>query len=183
MLTNEAIEVHLTYLRSGFDAMQSALPVLRDKIDQLSEKMDEKFAASNAALVAMIEKADAGRAAGDAALADMIQRADDKRAASDATLAEMIRKASDDTNEKLGQVGKDVAGLQGMVRAILWLLASLVALITLVPIGFMVARALHGDPGSPTTTSLRTADFTAIHSRDDHERTINDSRAKVLPER
>ena len=165
MLTNEAIEVHLTYLRSGFDAMQSALPVLRDKIDQLSEKMDEKFAASNAALVAMIEKADAGRAAGDAAL------------------AEMIRKASDDTNEKLGQVGKDVAGLQGMVRAILWLLASLVALITLVPIGFMVARALHGDPGSPTTTSLRTADFTAIHSRDDHERTINDSRAKVLPER
>jgi len=165
VLTNEAIEVHLTYLRSGFDAMQSALPVLRDKIDQLSEKMDEKFAASNAALVAMIEKADAGRAAGDAAL------------------AEMIRKASDDTNEKLGQVGKDVAGLQGMVRAILWLLASLVALITLVPIGFMVARALHGDPGSPTTTSLRTADFTAIHSRDDHERTINDSRAKVLPER
>ena len=63
-MTNEAIEVHLTYLRPRFDAMQAALPVLRDKIDQLSEKMDKKFAASNAALVAMIEKADERRAAG-----------------------------------------------------------------------------------------------------------------------
>ncbi len=32
VLTNETIEVHLTYLRSGFDAVQAALPVLRDKI-------------------------------------------------------------------------------------------------------------------------------------------------------
>src|SRR5689334_17704811 len=45
VLTNETIEVHLSYLRIGFDAMQAALPVLRDKIDQLSAKVDSKVEA------------------------------------------------------------------------------------------------------------------------------------------
>lgn len=46
MLTNEAIEVHLTYLRTGLDAVQAALPVLRDKIDLLSAKIDSRNASS-----------------------------------------------------------------------------------------------------------------------------------------
>ena len=47
VLSNDAIEVHLDYLRLGFEQMQAALPVLRDKIDQLSEKMDSKFEAQD----------------------------------------------------------------------------------------------------------------------------------------
>jgi hypothetical protein len=53
VLTNEAIEVHLTYLRSGLDAVQSALPVLRDKIDQLSVTVETKFEKATARIEAV----------------------------------------------------------------------------------------------------------------------------------
>jgi hypothetical protein len=40
VLTNEAIEAHLAYLRSGLGSVHAALPVLRDKIDLLSTKVE-----------------------------------------------------------------------------------------------------------------------------------------------
>ena len=47
VLTNDTIEVHLQYLRTGLDGVQTALPVLRDKIDQLSTTVDAKIEKTN----------------------------------------------------------------------------------------------------------------------------------------
>jgi hypothetical protein len=73
VLTNEAIEVHLLHLRSGLDGVQAALPVLRDKIDQLSVTVDSKIEKTRDA----IDKADERRAAGDAALGARIEKLTD----------------------------------------------------------------------------------------------------------
>jgi DNA anti-recombination protein RmuC len=59
VLTNEAIEVHLNYLRPGLDSVQAALPVLRDKIDRLSDKVDSKFDQMNTKIEALGEKTNA----------------------------------------------------------------------------------------------------------------------------
>jgi chromosome segregation ATPase len=56
VLTHEAIEVHLLYLRSGLDGVQAALPVLRDKIDQLSFTMDAKIEKLSTTVDARLEK-------------------------------------------------------------------------------------------------------------------------------
>ena len=44
VLTNEAIEVHLNYLRAGFNAMQAALPALRrqDRRAQRENKRQDR---------------------------------------------------------------------------------------------------------------------------------------------
>lgn len=71
VLTNETIEVHLTYLRSGFDAVQAALPVLRDKIDLLSAKVDSKIEALN-------EKTNARIDAVHTSLSEKIEKTNDR---------------------------------------------------------------------------------------------------------
>jgi uncharacterized phage infection (PIP) family protein YhgE len=63
VLTLEAIEVHLSYMRPGLAAVEAALPVLRDKIDELSARMDSK-----------IDQANRDRAAGDTALSEKIDQ-------------------------------------------------------------------------------------------------------------
>src|SRR5687768_8987358 len=63
VLTNEAIEVHLSYLRTGLEAVQTELPKLRQKIETLDEKLSEK-----------IDQANRDRAAGDAALGEKIDK-------------------------------------------------------------------------------------------------------------
>ena len=68
VLTNEAIEVHLSYLRPAIEAVQAGQLVLQQKIDQ----------------------ANRDRAAGDATLGEKIDQANRDRAAGDATLGEKI---------------------------------------------------------------------------------------------
>jgi DNA anti-recombination protein RmuC len=53
VLTHETIEVHLHYLRSGLDSVQTALPVLRDKIDSLAAAVDSKLEKTNARIDAL----------------------------------------------------------------------------------------------------------------------------------
>ena len=63
VLTNEAIEVHLSYLRPGVEAVQAELPELRKEIKALDEKLSEK-----------IDHASKDRAAGDASLGEKIDK-------------------------------------------------------------------------------------------------------------
>jgi chromosome segregation ATPase len=45
VLTYEAIEVHLSYLRSGLEAVQADLPELRKEVKALDDKLSGKFEA------------------------------------------------------------------------------------------------------------------------------------------
>ena len=116
VLTNEGIEIHLTYLRTGFDAMQAALPVLRDKIDARSEKADARFEA----LSAKIDDANKQRAAGDAAL------------------GEKIEKVNANLSEKIENLTKIVIGVEAHQRAALWV----ISLGTLAGVSVSIARTL-----------------------------------------
>ena len=101
VLTYDAIEVHLTYIRSGLDAMQATLPVLRDKIDQLSIRADAK-----------IEKADEGRASGDAALGVKIDNSTEK-------LDGKIDKLTD----VVSKIAIEQAKIQGQMKTMILLLS------------------------------------------------------------
>jgi predicted nuclease with TOPRIM domain len=56
VLTNEAIEVHLSYLRPIVEAVQAELPELRKEIKALDEKLDGKIDALDEKLGARIDK-------------------------------------------------------------------------------------------------------------------------------
>jgi hypothetical protein len=45
VLTNEAIEVHLSYLRPAVEAVHAELPALREKIEALDEKLSGRIEA------------------------------------------------------------------------------------------------------------------------------------------
>ena len=137
VLRNETIEVHLQYLRSGFDAVQAALPVLRDKIDLLSSTMDSKIEKTNAKIEAVsaslgekIDKANEQRAAGDVALGERIDAAvtslvekmekmDERRAAGDTVLGGRIDKLTD----AVSQISSDVAEGRGYQKTVSWVLS------------------------------------------------------------
>ena len=153
VLTNETIEVHLSYLRAGFETVQDALPILRDKIDQLSEKVDSKIEALNISLSEKIEKANEQRIAGDAALGQRIdavnsslcqrietvntslgQRID----ALNTSLGDRIEKANeeriagdaalgqkiDKLSDRMSQACEDLAQVKGHVNAVLWVFSG-----------------------------------------------------------
>ena len=120
VLTNDAIEVHLNYLRSGFDAMQLAVVGLRDKIDHVSAKLDSKFeqanterAAGDVSLGTKIDRANADRAAGDTALMGKIDAGDAallaKIDAGDAALLARIDAVNVSLSEKIDQANADRA--------------------------------------------------------------------------
>jgi chromosome segregation ATPase len=143
VLTNEAIEVHLQYLRSGFDGVQAALPILRDKIDQLSAQMDAKIDKTNDRIDAV-----------EASLGEKIEKTNDRIDAVGASLSEKMDKTSDKFEErftslevkieardkKVNAMIEDFAGVRAMQKATLWLLGAVVAL---VPIGVTIAKTLH----------------------------------------
>ena len=130
VLTNETIEVHLTYLRSGLDAVQAALPVLRDKIDLLSMTVDSKIEKTNTRIEAfntsLGEKIEAfNTSLGDridafnTSLSQKIENATEQLAASDAALSGRI----ENLTEKVSNISNVLAGLQGQMKALLWLLS------------------------------------------------------------
>jgi chromosome segregation ATPase len=116
VLTNEAIEVHLSYLRTGLEAVQTELPKLRQKIETLDEKLSEK-----------IDQANKDRAAADAVLGEKIDQANRDRAAGDAALGEKI--------DKLAEV---VMKMQGSQEGLKWFIASVAIIVS----GISIARTL-----------------------------------------
>ncbi|HEU4625939.1 MAG TPA: hypothetical protein VFS52_14305 [Steroidobacteraceae bacterium] len=131
VLTHEAIDVHLQYLRSGLDGVQQALSGLRDKLDQLAASVDAKLQYVNAridALAASTEhRIDALAASTEhridalaSSLTEKIERADSMRAAGDAALNDRLDKLTD----KVSQIADTLAQVQGQQKALLWLLSS-----------------------------------------------------------
>jgi len=102
VLTIEAIEVHLGHMQPDIAAVKAALPVLRDKIDRLSEKTDSK-----------IDQANRDRAAGDAMLAEKIDQANKDRAAGDTALA-----------GKIDHLTELVLEIQGSQKGLKWFIGS-----------------------------------------------------------
>ncbi len=100
--TLETIDAHLSHMRPDLEAVKAALPVLRDKIDNLSSKVDSK-----------IDQANRDRAAGDAMLAEKIdqkfEQANKERAAGDAALAEKIDQLSAKTDARFDQANRERA--------------------------------------------------------------------------
>ena len=145
VLTNEAIEVHLSYLRAGLDAVaekvDSKIEVLSDKlarIDAVATSLGEQIKGTNARIEAVntslsekIEKAHQERIAGDAALSEKIDalntslsekidKANQERTAGDAALGQKI----DNLSERVSEGREDIAKLQGYVKALVWVLSA-----------------------------------------------------------
>jgi len=99
VLTHEAIEVHLSYLRPAVEA--------------LSQKLDD---------------ANKDRAAADAALAEKIDQANRDRAAGDALLADKIDRSTERAEQTSKRLIEQISKLQGSVDGIKWFITS-VALI------------------------------------------------------
>ena len=127
MLTHEAIEVHLSYLRPAVEA-------LGQKLDQVNKDRG----AGDAMLAEKIDQANKDRVAGDAMLAEKIDQANRDRVAGDAMLAEKI----DRTNEKIDQTGKElterISKIQGSLEGLKWFIGSIALILS----GLSIAHTL-----------------------------------------
>jgi hypothetical protein len=119
VLTHEAIEVHLLYLRSGLDAVQTALPVLRDKMDHLSASVDAKIDKLSASVDAKIDKLSASM---DAKIDKTNLRID--------ALTEKIEERFEKTDaridklgDKVSKVADGVAKIHGYHKTLVWVLS------------------------------------------------------------
>jgi len=74
VLTYEAIEVHLSYLRPAVEEVRAELPVLRDKIEALDKRLSDKIDALSGSLNEKIDQANKHRVAGDAMLGEKIDK-------------------------------------------------------------------------------------------------------------
>src|SRR3954467_5392927 len=92
VLTNEAIEVHLSYLRPAVEALGEKIDRVNGKIDQANKDR----IAGDAMLAQKIDQANNDRIAGDAMLAQKIDQANNDRIAGDAMLAQKIDQANND---------------------------------------------------------------------------------------
>ena len=120
VLTHEAIEVHLSYLRPAVEA--------------LSQKLDDANkdrAAADAALAEKIDQANKDRAAGDALLAEKI-------AAGDALLAEKIDRSTERAEQTSKRLIEQISKLQGSVDGIKWFITSVALILS----GFAIAHEL-----------------------------------------
>jgi chromosome segregation ATPase len=137
VLTNEAIEIHLQYLRSGLDSVQTALPVLRDKIDQLSTTMDSKFekvhsriGELSSSVAAEIKETNARIDAVNVSLSDKIDKTNARIEAVDTSLSEKIEKGDaalgdriDKLTEKVSKVADGLAEVRGYQKTLSWVLS------------------------------------------------------------
>lgn len=132
VLTNEAIEVHLSYLRTGLDAVQTELPILRDKIDALSEKMDSKLLALDqkieSKLAVLDQKMESRFAASDSRTDSKLEALEGRIEAKFVLLTAEVSKNS-----------RQLSDLRGHVKAATWILGGgyLLTLAT------FVAKVLH----------------------------------------
>jgi uncharacterized phage infection (PIP) family protein YhgE len=138
VLTSESIEVHLTYLRSGLDGVQAALPVLRDKIDDLNtalsgkiDQLNSKIDNVNSTLSEKIDRLNSKIENGDSALNGKIDNVNstlsEKIDNFNSTLSEKI----DNTNARISTVSDGLADVRGVLKAMFWVLGSAGALTAL----------------------------------------------------
>jgi hypothetical protein len=127
VLTNEAIEVHLNYLRSGFDSMQAALPVLRDKFDLLATKLDSKIEQVNAKIETLGEKTSARIEAVNASLGEKIDDSHRQRAAGGRFAK--IDVFNHSLCEKIDELIERMLEVHAQQKAVLWVfsISSIVA--------------------------------------------------------
>jgi chromosome segregation ATPase len=129
VLTNETIEVHLAYLRSSFDAAHAALPVLRDKIDLLSAKVDSQIEKMDAKIETLSEKTNTRIDAVDASLSAKIEATNARIDAVNTSLSAKIDKANEQRAGgdavlvgKIDKLTEKVLEDRGQLKAIVWLL-------------------------------------------------------------
>ena len=108
MLTNEAIEVHLSYLRPAVEALIA-------KIDQGNKDR----IAGDAMLAEKIDRANQDRIAGDTMLAQKIDQANQDRIAGDNMLAQKIDHATD-----------RISKVQGSIDGLKWFIASIAVILS-----------------------------------------------------
>lgn len=130
-MTNEAIEVHLNYLRAGFDAMHAALPALRDKIDALNEKTNSRIDSLDDKIDALNEKTNSRIDA----LGDKVDALNEKTNARIDALDEKLEKSNarleakmEQSNEKIDKLTEKVLEDRGQLKTIV-LLFGLVSVI------------------------------------------------------
>jgi hypothetical protein len=160
VLTNEAIEVHLSYLRPAVESLIEKIDqankdraagdaMLADKIAAGHALLTEKIAAGDALLAEKIDQANKDRAAGDAMLADRIAAGDamlaDKIAAGDALLAEKIDQANKDRAagdatlaDKIDKLADRMMEMKSSQDGLKWFVGSL----TLIVSGLSIAHTL-----------------------------------------
>ena len=128
VLTIEAIEVHLLYLRSGFDSMQAALRALDEKINRANAKID---------------RVNEMRAVGDAILNEKIDRSvealNEKIDRSVASLDEKIDGVDNRLTQKIENLTTITLEMRSQLKAVLWFI-SLAAVISS---GISIAKTLE----------------------------------------
>lgn len=120
VLTNEAIEVHLSYLRPALEAVQAELPVLHQKIEKLDEKLSAKIEELDEKLSAKIETLSGS-------LNGRIDQANKDREAGDVMLG-----------EKIDNLAEQVMKIRGSQEGLKWFLSSL----ALIAAGVSIAHTL-----------------------------------------
>ncbi len=116
---------------------------LSTRIDTNYEALDRKIDATREALS---EKIDSNYAALDRKI-DATHEA--LNAKIDSTAAELRREMKDIRGEMkemradIATLRTDVSDLKGMMKAVLWLLGSLCAIVTILGVGFTIAKGLH----------------------------------------
>jgi chromosome segregation ATPase len=107
VLTNEAIEVHLSYLQPAVEAVQAELPALREKIEALDEKLNGKIDTLNEQLTGKID-----------ALDDKLTGKIDA----------LDKKLSDKFDQKIDKLTEQLMKLQASQDGFKWFIGSLTVL-------------------------------------------------------
>jgi hypothetical protein len=113
VMMSDPIEIHLTYLRAGLDEVKAALPLLRDKIDGLSNTLDAKIGKTND----RIDATNARLEAMGSALSDKIDRVN-------STLSDKIDAVNSDLSSKISILTNGLADVRGIQKAMFWVLGS-----------------------------------------------------------
>jgi chromosome segregation ATPase len=119
VLTNEVIEVHVHYLRSGLDQVQAALPVLRDKFDALSASIDAKLDKLSASIDARFEKIE-------------------HRFEQTETRIDKLDTRIEKLSEKVSELSQSLGEVHGYVKTLVWVLS----LAATAAAGVSIARTL-----------------------------------------
>ena len=124
------------------EATHVKIAALDARLASYAETVDARFDTLEVKIDSNAREADTRFTALESKIDSNAKATDSKFAALD-TKVEKLDARVTLTNETLGVMGQQMAHLDGMVKAIRWMLGAVVALLTLVPIGFTIAKALH----------------------------------------
>lgn len=135
VLTNEAIEVHLSYLRPAVEAMQIELPELRKEMRALDEKLSGKIDALDEKLNGKIDTLDE-RLNGKIDALD--EKLNDKIDALEKKLDGKIDALGSRLSEKTDHLADQFRKLQGSMDGLKWFISSLALIVS----GISIAHSL-----------------------------------------